>query len=231
MSNSETKKKKALSGATMGMRFMQRKMGGRTAGGSPQRNNSIVAHNESTSSSAIDHETPTKNTMSYKGQDNSSGNRDEEEWIISNSNGSCVPRDNNQISNKMDIDEPNSNNNDIQNPLLQNDNEEEIIHLYEITTSPTDMYGISSDIIGRKSYNNYNKNVQETYNQALEARRKHKVDKKVEKEHISDEELLKRYEQYVRGQRSDLRNGGNGKEKVANDIGNFKGKLAKKRKR
>ena len=101
--------------------------------------------------------------------------------------------------------------------------------MHEITTSSIDMYGISSEIIGRRSYNNFNKSVEETYVQALDGRRKQKIDSKVEKEQISDEELLKRYEKYVKGERTDLR--ANENNVPNNDIGNLKAKLAKKRKR
>ncbi len=250
MSNSETKKKKSLSGATMGMRFMQRKMGGGTMQKSSTNNNSSTTNGYN--------KTPTKNAMSKEGNEKETSssssndattnatpssshknvyNDEDEEWIIHDD------------SNRMDIDDftnQNSNTGNTQrnHEPLQNDQDSSSsitprssttttipLVAYEITTSPTDMYGISSNIIGRKSYNSFNKSVQDTYNQALEARRKHKLDSKVEKEHISDEELLKRYKQYVKGQRTDLRNDDANNERVANDVGNLKSKLAKKRKR
>ena len=221
MSNSETKKKKSLSGATMGMRFMQRKMGG---GNSSKKNST---------SNGSSYKTPTKDPSSSNAENTNNDKtpihpKNDEEWEINGGSND---------DNKMDIDqdEPNTDHNasssQQHHPPLQNQHQDFTSSslMYEITTSSIDMYGISSEIIGRRSYNNFNKSVEETYVQALDGRRKQKIDSKVEKEQISDEELLKRYEQYVKGERTDLR--ANENNVPNNDIGNLKAKLAKKRKR
>ena len=64
----------------------------------------------------------------------------------------------------------------------------------------TDMYGPSSDLIGRRSFGGYHKSVQNTWDEAL--RRRTEVEKKMsQKEKVSDEELLRRYEKYVKKER------------------------------
>ena len=68
-----------------------------------------------------------------------------------------------------------------------------------MTATASDMHGISAEIIGRRSYNNFHKSVQETYIAAVKSRKESKFDDKVEKQQITDEELLQRYEKYVKG--------------------------------
>jgi hypothetical protein len=75
-----------------------------------------------------------------------------------------------------------------------------------IVASTSDMYGISAKIIGRRSFNNFHKVVEETWLAAVKSMSSHsECDDDVEKQQITDEELLKRYEKYVKG-RGDMVN-------------------------
>lgn len=86
-----------------------------------------------------------------------------------------------------------------------------------------DMYGLSARIIGRRSFNKFNKSVEDSWTMAYTAAKQELKDGKLEKQHISDEELLKRYEKYVKGK-------GDMMDQNARAIGNMDKKL-KKRKR
>lgn len=92
-----------------------------------------------------------------------------------------------------------------------------------IIASREDMYGLSARIIGRRSFNNFNKSVEDSWTTAYSLARQELKDGKLEKQHISDEELLKRYEKYVKGK-------GDMIDQKAKAIGNMNKKL-KKRKR
>ena len=236
MSNSATKKKKALSGATMGMRFMQRNVNAKT---SPTKKLS-PKHEKMINSNIY------KNAGDDGGEDRD--DYEDCEWEIKNGqqNGS------DNSTSAMEVDGPNSKTspleqnmdigstkNDEQGDTNKNtfdanddgdddDDNNTQIPLYEIATR-SDMYGICAEIIGRRSFNNFNKAVEETYQAAVYARRKSKLDKKVEKQHISDEELLNRYNQYVNKNGKDMI--GKGEKKIADDVGNLKNKVLKKRKR
>mmetsp|Transcript_24759 Transcript_24759/g.36975 ORF Transcript_24759/g.36975 Transcript_24759/m.36975 type:complete len:248 (+) Transcript_24759:268-1011(+) len=237
--NTITKKKKTLSGATMGMRFMQRRI---TDAGNTNSNTS-----SSLSSS-------TNATRQLHESNGSGGGTDDNRSGCTNSVSTGVAKIRNENEWEMDTTSNNSNGPaamDIDtNPLIHQsssspyknysafgssiggDCDGKQIPLFEIATK-TDMYGISSEIIGRRSFNNFNKPVQETYQAAIHARRRDKIDKKVEKEQISDEELLKRYEKYVKG-RGDMSSSSSSPMKnraVNKDVGNLKAKVAKKRKR
>jgi hypothetical protein len=83
-----------------------------------------------------------------------------------------------------------------------------------------DMYGIGAEIIGRRAFGGFNKTVSDSWGNSLVARERNRFATKAEKLTISDEELLKRYEKYVRGK---------GDGEAAAPIGNLKEK-AKKRK-
>ena len=69
--------------------------------------------------------------------------------------------------------------------------------------SVSDMYGI--DIVGRRSFGGYRKCVRSTWETALSRRNEDERRKKISKHHITDDELLDRYEKYVK----QGRNGGN----------------------
>lgn len=149
--------KKALSGSTMGMRFMQRK-------------------------------TPSQEKPSSEGETNQN----------TQSPAATVPQHNESANNYE---------NDVSMPIM---------------ASSSDMYGVSADIIGRRSFNNFNKAVEETWTTAVKAKAQSKFDDKVEKQQITDEELLERYDKYVKGQ-GDM---GNKKER---SIGNLSKKKRKRR--
>lgn len=90
-----------------------------------------------------------------------------------------------------------------------------------IMASSSDMYGISAEIIGRRSFNDFHKSVEETWIQAVQSRSRSKFESKVERQQITDEELLERYEKYVKGK-------GDMIDKKERSIGNL---TKKKRKR
>ncbi|EJK60312.1 hypothetical protein THAOC_19354, partial [Thalassiosira oceanica] len=69
--------------------------------------------------------------------------------------------------------------------------------------SVSDMYGI--DIVGRRSFGGYRKCVKSTWETALSRRNQDERRQKISKHHITDDELLDRYEMYVK----QGRNGGN----------------------
>ena len=79
--------------------------------------------------------------------------------------------------------------------------------------SVVDMYGVGSDIIGRRSFGGYHKSVHNTWNAALNRRKNDDARARNTKAHITDEELLERYEKYVKGGNSSSRGGGGRKEK------------------
>jgi len=85
--------------------------------------------------------------------------------------------------------------------------------------SVVDMYGIGSDIIGRRSFGGFHKSVRSTWETALQQRTDSAARERNTRSHITDEELLERYEKYVKGRSSastsngeKMINGGGGKE-------------------
>ena len=65
--------------------------------------------------------------------------------------------------------------------------------------SVVDMYGIGSDIIGRRSFGGFHKSVRATWDHALKVRTEEDARARNTKTHVTDEELLERYEKYVKG--------------------------------
>ena len=63
-----------------------------------------------------------------------------------------------------------------------------------------DTYGLSAKIIGRRSFKNFNKAVQDTYQAMLDEKVRGKARAKAAKHTISDEEMLDRYKKYVQGE-------------------------------
>lgn len=108
-------------------------------------------------------------------------------------------------------------------PLHSIENEEngDVDPSIPIMASSSDMHGISAEIIGRRSFNDFHKSVEETWIQAVQSRSRSKFESKVEKRQITDEELLERYEKYVKGK-------GDMIDKKERSIGNL---TKKKRKR
>lgn len=94
-----------------------------------------------------------------------------------------------------------------------------VVHI----ATQSDMYGLSSttQIIGRRSFQNFHKTVETSYTKALEMQEQLAVDERVGRDHITDEELLKRYEKYVKG-KGDM-TGDDGSKR--NIVGNLKNKI------
>ncbi len=136
--------RKSLSGATMGMRFMQRK-------------------------------TPNKEVASNQNNN------------ISSSSENIIPTDNLTSSSPF-------------SPQHKQENKIECDPSVPLVATDADMYGISAQIIGRRSFNGFNKAVEQTWTAAVKNRQEKRLGDKVEKMQISDEELLQRYEKYVKGQ-------------------------------
>ena len=65
--------------------------------------------------------------------------------------------------------------------------------------SVVDMYGVGSDIIGRRSFGGFHKSVRTTWNAALKQRTDSAARANNTRSQITDEELLERYEKYVKG--------------------------------
>jgi len=88
----------------------------------------------------------------------------------------------------------------------------------------SDMYGIScaTQIIGRRSFQNFHKSVEISWNKALEIRQQQSTDDQAEREHTTDEELLERYKQYVNG-RGDM-----GSDSNRGNVGNLRDKIKRK---
>ena len=65
--------------------------------------------------------------------------------------------------------------------------------------SDVDMYGISADLIGRRSFKKFNVAVEESFQNSLDVKIFHKSRSKVKNSTVSDEEMIERYKKYVRG--------------------------------
>lgn len=76
-----------------------------------------------------------------------------------------------------------------------NDNDTIILQL----ASVVDMYGVGSDIIGRRSFGGFHKSVQTTWDTALKQRTDSAARVNNTRSHVTDDELLERYERYVKG--------------------------------
>lgn len=163
---------KKLSSATMGMRFMQRKVDSSSKKQQDEVNKNLFAK---------------KNNRHNNVKSSSSPSTD----------GSNLERkrDHNSISSSPP-------------PSISNNNAPIILEL----ASVVDMYGVGSDIIGRRSFGGFRKNVRNTWDAALKQRTDDAARTNNTKNHITDEELLARYEKYVKGGRSGDKDGG-GKRK------------------
>jgi len=93
-----------------------------------------------------------------------------------------------------------------------------------LSATATDVYGVGAAIIGRRSFGNFNKAVQDTWAEAVESKSQERAGARAEKQQITDEELLQRYEKYVRGE-GDMSGGGK-----SPSIGNLQKKRKKKNK-
>jgi hypothetical protein len=205
---SSTKSPKSLSGATMGMRFMQRK------------NTSLQQQQQQQQQQ---HPTTTKPTItSSNDQSNDQSNANANDTFL---NPSINPPLNASASASASC-SSSTLQSQIQPQTVGLLDEKEIHNrnsILPIVASASDMYGISAKIIGRRSFNNFHKSVQDTWLNAVKSLSQSKFKNGDEKQQITDEELLERYEKYVKG-RGDMVD--NKKEK---SIGNLN--KMKKRKR
>mmetsp|Transcript_12160 Transcript_12160/g.18375 ORF Transcript_12160/g.18375 Transcript_12160/m.18375 type:complete len:180 (-) Transcript_12160:295-834(-) len=171
--------RKSLSGATMGMRFMQRKTP--TKASSAVENGSNNSKEDEPMNGGVD--AATRTPLSPQHQQSQSN----QEGEVTNGNANAVELD----------------------PSIPT------------IAIKADMYGMSAEIIGRRSFNGFNKSVENTYTKSLQSREEHRLGEKVERQQITDEELLERYEKYVKGD-------GDMTDTKSKNVGSFK---KKKRKR
>ena len=87
--------------------------------------------------------------------------------------------------------------------------------------TPSDMYGIQADLSGRRSFGGFHPATEDTWNSALATlERRTKESSKTKKDYVSDEELLRRYQELVEKRKG---------ESDRRPVGNFRDKLKKKR--
>lgn len=203
-----TKSPKSLSGATMGMRFMQRK----TASAQQQQQQQQPQHS-------------TKAWTEYVQlqQQHKEARKDQ---TTETSDDFFKP----QINQPLNVASCSTSTSQIQQPqTINNDNlgaKGDTNHKINVPmiASAGDMYGISGVIIGRRSFNNFHKTVEDTWLNAVKSfsqssKLHDETDEK--QQQITDEELLQRYEKYVKGR-------GEMVDKKEKSIGNLS---KKKRKR
>ena len=100
------------------------------------------------------------------------------------------------------------------------DSEMSIGIVIPLNASAADVHGVAAEIVGRRSFGGFNKSVGDTWKEAVESKARERSGAKAERRNISDEELLRRYEKYVKG-KADMTEG------EVSPIGN----LEKKRKK
>lgn len=88
-----------------------------------------------------------------------------------------------------------------------------------LQATPSDMYGMQADLVGRRSFGGFNVSMEEAWKESKAALEHRQDDSKSNKDHISDEELVKRYQDLVQN-----RDGKRG-------VGNLKDKNKRKQKR
>lgn len=159
-----------------------------------------------TSAQATNDKNSTKNNKRRRSRISGCAGEAAGESVDQKSNNSTVAQD-------MDIDN---------SETLTNDTPGETV--VQIATQ-SDMYGISASTqtIGRRSFQNFNKSVETSWKKALDMQQQLAADERAERDHITDEELLKRYEQYVKG-RGDMVSDSKGRSK-RNSVGNLKNKI------
>lgn len=177
--------KAKLSSSTMGMRFMQRKQGNNDA-----RNGTMKRDDKSNAfaRNAV-------NAMSGRNGHREMNNNRHGGGTMSERNGVADAPGRKRDSAEISRDEQSS----------SPDSDDGVIILQLATV--TDMYGTGSDVVGRRSFGGYRKSVRTTWEAALRRRTDDEARARNTKSHITDEELLERYEKYVRG---DGKGGGRG---------------------
>jgi len=211
--SSSQKKTKKLSGATMGMRFMQRRQAAAEAVARQKEDQEQIERDQK--------------LMEWTATTNLENNDNKRRR-------SCTPGSNVR-ANQQPI---TPNNNDTadagitadQGMDIDPDSPAEIVtaNVPVQMASQSDMYGIScsTQIIGRRSFQNFHKTVENSWNKALDMQQQQSAEDQSEREHITDEELLKRYKQYVKG-RGDMGSDSNGSSNRGN-IGNLKDRIKRK---
>lgn len=109
---------------------------------------------------------------------------------------------------------------------MSDDDDDDDAVVVPLAATAADVYGIGAAIVGRRSFGDFNKAVQETWNDAVESTARERSGARAERQQITDEELLQRYEKYVKRGDHIMANGkspsiGNlqKKRKKKNDIG------------
>lgn len=169
-SNSKGASAKKLSGATMGMRFMQRKAEA-----------SALVKRQEDGRKAVLQAAARKNNTNVK------------------SNNEDVATNNSSFERKRDSE------------TMSTESSEGVI-LLEIA-SVVDMHGVGADVVGRRSFGGFHKVVRSTWETAIKIRTDDDARTKATSQHITDEELLKRYEKYVKGRGGENSNSGSRKDK------------------
>ena len=97
------------------------------------------------------------------------------------------------------------------------------------TTS--DMYGISVDIIGRRSFGGFNKHIETTWKTSYRSHTENNNHFSSNNKHVSDEELLARYANLVKHRKSNTNGANNANEDMSRKtIGNFGDKVKPRKK-
>ncbi|KAL7462711.1 hypothetical protein ACHAXS_003084 [Conticribra weissflogii] len=84
-----------------------------------------------------------------------------------------------------------------QNESISADASAEVIIL-EVATI-VDMHGLGADVVGRRSFGGFHKAVRSTWEEAVKMRIDDEAATKATSKHVTDEELLQRYEKYIKG--------------------------------
>jgi hypothetical protein len=91
--------------------------------------------------------------------------------------------------------------------------------------TPSDMYGIQSDLIGRRSFGGFNASMEEAWKDSKDFLETGRIERSKQSQHITDEELLQRYQDVAQN-----RNNTEGDRRKATNkraIGNLNGKMKK----
>mmetsp|Transcript_53782 Transcript_53782/g.64886 ORF Transcript_53782/g.64886 Transcript_53782/m.64886 type:complete len:247 (-) Transcript_53782:30-770(-) len=184
--------KTKLSGATMGMRFMQRNRSSNKKTTSTSRTTSKKDENDDGDQEIISSSsTIKKEIQSWRTIPSSSHSGD----------GDVVMQDETNIEN-----------------VLVSTNGGQIIP--QIAT-PSDMYGIGAEIVGRRSFGGFNKAVESTYNESFElAKASQKGSRGMD---MSDDDILQRFGIYIREMKAD--DDGDIDEAAAAPVGNLGEKI------
>ena len=205
MKTPKSSENKKLSGSTMNMRFMQRKK-------------SPVMNKEKTMDENMDH---SSENNSYSPIDKFDGNDNDNDNDNDNGNGNGTVRD--EMKNWRESDLSNnpmhviSNHSGLDNDYKMNEmhhtlNKSDMVMNMEGSNDSqiqiaidTDMYGMSAELIGRRSFGGFNQAVQDTWSSAYSQMEKSNSRKKK----LSDKEMIQKY-------KSAVHQNGNGNDSKSN---------------